>query len=203
MKLLVLGATGRTGRHVTRQALARGHDVTAVVRDAISIPPHDRLRLAAANPLDADALANLLLGQDAVISCLGQRTRADAGLLQNAAAAMLQAMSRAEVRRYLVVSQGLLFPLRGLFAAVLRRMLARYIADSTAMERLVTASAVEWTIVRPPRLLDGDTSRGYRVEVGTMPERSRAMQYVDLAAFLLDAAERRSYPHAIVGLTSG
>jgi NAD(P)-dependent dehydrogenase (short-subunit alcohol dehydrogenase family) len=137
MKLLVLGATGRTGRHVTRQALARGHDVTAVVRDAMSIPPHDRLRLATANPLDADALADLLLGQDAVISCLGQRTRARAGLLRNAVAAMLRAMSRAEMRRYLVVSQGLLFPLRRLFAAVLRRMLARYIADSTARKRLV------------------------------------------------------------------
>jgi uncharacterized protein YbjT (DUF2867 family) len=167
MKLLVIGATGRTGRHLTRQALARGHGVTAVVRDRMSFDPHDRLELSGANPLDAQGLAQLRPGHDAVISCLGQRTRADADLLRNAAKAMLQAMTRAEMLRYLVVSQGLLFPVRGPVAAVLRMILARSIADTTAMEQLVHESEGEWTIARPPRLLEG----GLHVDIGSRLER--------------------------------
>jgi putative NADH-flavin reductase len=110
MKLFVVGASGRTGRQVIRQALTRGHSVAAIVRHPGSLDPHQRLQIVTGNPLDADHLTPILAGHDAVISCLGQRSRADASLLQDAAAAMLTAMNRIGVRRNLVVSQGLLFP---------------------------------------------------------------------------------------------
>jgi putative NADH-flavin reductase len=202
MKLFVVGASGRTGRQVIRQALTRGHSVAAIVRHPGSLDPHQRLQIVTGNPLDADHLTPILAGHDAVISCLGQRSRADASLLQDAAAAMLTAMNRIGVRRNLVVSQGLLFPGWSPTVALLRVILARYVADTTAMERLVRASGTEWTIVRPPRLLEGGVPRGYRIKVGTQPEGTRAMQRADLATFLLDEAERREHPREIVGITS-
>jgi len=134
MKIVLLGRTGRTGRHVLRQALARGHSVTALVRGQGTDQEHERLQTVVGSPLCLDDLVPILAGHDVVISCLGQRSRRDAELLHRAASATLEAMSRTGVRRLLVISQGLLFPSRNPIVALLRLILARHIADSTAME---------------------------------------------------------------------
>jgi putative NADH-flavin reductase len=70
------------------------------------------------------------------------------------------------------------------------------------MERRVRVSETDWTIARPPRLLDGGGRRGYRVAVGSAPAGAWAMQRADLAAVLLDATEKHQYSRAIVGVTS-
>ena len=202
MQILVVGATGRTGRRVVEQALARGHGVTALARRRTAFERHERLRTATGNPTSAGELEPALEGCDAVISCLGQRSRHDATLLRDAAVAMLEAMRGRSVAPYLVVSQGLLFPSKGWLVAALRVLLRRYVADSAAMEQILRASDVEWVIVRPPRLADGGARRGYRAEVGARPRGPAVMQRADLASFLLDEAERREHPRAIVGLTS-
>lgn len=202
MNLVVLGATGRTGRCVVEQALVRGHAVTAIVRAAGGLPSRERLTTVVADPLRADLVAPALANQDVVISCLGQSSRTDAHLLRNAASATLKAMARTGVQRYLVVSQGLLFPSRNPIILLLRLILARHVADSAAMERLVSASSIEWTIVRPPRLLEGGGLRGYRLQPGAQPKGSWSMQRTDLAAYLLDEAERREHARTIVGITS-
>ncbi|MCP3404751.1 NAD(P)-dependent oxidoreductase [Bradyrhizobium sp. CCGB01] len=185
MKLVVLGATGRTGRLVTEQALARGHSVAA-----------------ASEPRDSDQLTSLITGQDAVISCLGQRSSKDGGLLQESARAVIRAMTTCGVRRYLVISQGLLYPTANPLLLLLRLLLARQVADSTAMEREIRAAHLDWTIVRPPRLLEGGRPRGYRFNVGAMPPGKVIMERADLAAFLLDEAEAQNHVRAIVGLAS-
>ncbi|MFD2395668.1 NAD(P)H-binding protein [Prauserella oleivorans] len=73
MKITVFGATGGTGTHVVGQALAAGHDVTAVVRGATrpEVPADSRLYVAEAPLGDPDALVPLVTGRDAVISALG------------------------------------------------------------------------------------------------------------------------------------
>jgi hypothetical protein len=71
------------------------------------------------------------------------------------------------------------------------------------MERLVRASATDWTIVRPPRLLDGESLRGYRTTVGVQPADAWAMQRADLTTFLLDETEKHGHSRVIVGVKSG
>ncbi|HJZ75962.1 MAG TPA: NAD(P)H-binding protein [Vicinamibacterales bacterium] len=181
--LFALGATGRTGRHVTDQAIARGHRVTAMVRRPQSLNPHARLNIVIGDPLNADDLAKTLPGHHAVISCLGQRSSTDATLLQDAAKALVRAMGRTAMRRCVVLSQGLLFPSRNPMIGLFRMMLARHVADSTAMERVLQESSIDWTIVRPPYLKDGGTKRGYRAEVGVAPAGAWSMQRCDLATF--------------------
>src|SRR5262245_45079360 len=63
--------------------------------------------------------------------------------------------ARTGMRRCVVVSQGLLFPSRNPMIGLLRMMLARHVADSTAMERVLQESSIDWTIARPPYLKDG------------------------------------------------
>lgn len=203
MKLLVIGATGRTGRLVTAQALARGHEVTALVRRSSALDPAEHLRIVVGDPLRVDALAPILEGQDVVISCLGQRSPQDARLLQDAATAALTAMTRSGVHRYLVVSQGLLFPSRNPLVLFLRLILARPFADTIAMENLIRKADVGWTIVRAPRLLEYGAACGYRVEVEARPRGALTMQYADLAAFLVDQAEKPAHVNQIVGIAGG
>jgi putative NADH-flavin reductase len=202
MNLFLLGATGRTGRLVVEQALSRGHAVTTMTRKPGTLRSHERLEIITGNPLCADDLVPVLANQHAVISCLGQRSAQDATLLHDAAVVALDAMARAGVRRYLVISQGLLFPSWNPIVALLRLILARHCADSRAMEHVLRASNVEWTIVRPPYLKEGGTPRGYRVQSGAQPGGAWAMQRADLAAFLLDEAERGEHKNVVVGITS-
>jgi putative NADH-flavin reductase len=203
MNLFLLGATGRTGRLIVERALSRGHGVTAMVRDPATLPAQPRLHIETADPLGADLLARNLAGHEVVISCLGQKSRGDAHLLEKAASATLDAMARTGVRRILVVSQGLLFPSWNPLIFLLRLILARHVADSVAMEQLVRTSDIHWTIVRPPRLLEGGASQGYRIKIGAQPKGSWSMQRIDLAAFLLDEAESGKHKRHIVGITSG
>jgi putative NADH-flavin reductase len=207
VNLILLGATGRTGQLVVEQALSRGHAVTAVTR--ASSAPHlsalhanGALQVAVGDPRTSDALTPIIVGHNAVISCLGQRSRQDAGLLRDSAAAVLAAMAASGIRRYLVVSQGLLFPSWNPVVILLRAILARHVADSMAMERLIEPSSTDWTIVRPPRLVDGGGPRGHRARVGALPDGAWTMRYADLAAFLLDAAQNDEHLKTVVGVAS-
>lgn len=159
MKLLLIGATGRTGRFVADQAVSRRHTVTVIVRAPTELNRDGRLRAVVGNPLHASELTAVFPGHDVTISCLGQRSPDGATLLTDAATAAIEGMRRSEVDRYLVVSQGLLFYSHNPIILVLRLLLARYVSDPRAMEHLVSASEFKWTIVRPPRLKSGRTIR--------------------------------------------
>jgi putative NADH-flavin reductase len=129
MKLYIIGGSGRTGHHVVGQAIARGHDVTALVRreDALELQPH--LQLIKGDASQPEDVASFLDGHDAVLSCLGHRRYADIHLLQDSADALLDAMACTGVNRCLFVSHGLLFAGRWSFAPLVRRFQARNVED--------------------------------------------------------------------------
>src|ERR1700716_3100022 len=72
MNLVVLGATGRTGRLVVEQALISGHNVTALVRSPEKVATsHPNLRVVIGAATETSAVSGALEGADAVISTLG------------------------------------------------------------------------------------------------------------------------------------
>ena len=201
MKILVIGGTGRTGQALAALALAKGHQVTIFGR-------RQPLNLAAessfmtGDPQQESDLQIAIPGHNAVVSSLGQRSARDAGVLGRSAMATVAVMKNLNVRRYIVVSQGLLFPSSNPLIWLLRLILGRHVADSRAMENVVAGSDLDWTIVRPSRLTMGKNSRGYKIMAGGKPNGSISMDYMDLAACLLDIAEKRSHISEIVGVTS-
>jgi uncharacterized protein len=102
--IAVFGAMGNIGRQIVREAQARGHDVTAVVRDPASVGTHRaRLQVVRGDILDpADVLA-AVAGHDAVISAVGPRPSDDPQMLVAAARSLLDALPRAGVNRLIVV----------------------------------------------------------------------------------------------------
>ena len=81
--------------------------------------------------------------------------------------------------------------------------MATKLADARAMEQVVRASDIDWTIVRPPRFKHGVDADGYRAKAWARPTRRWSpMKFTDLADFLLDAVERRQFIRQIVGVAS-
>lgn len=183
MKVLVVGATGGSGRAAVAALLAEGHEVTAFARRAsTAFAGRDGVR-----PVDGDATVTAdvdraVRGQDAVVVTLGiaesavrVRLRGSAGtpldVRSRGTAAVVAAMHRHGVRRLVVQSsygvgetRALLpFSSRLVFALVLRPQ----IADHEEQERVVRASGLDWTLVQPVYLTDGEEPAAVSTTGGT------------------------------------
>jgi len=202
MKLFVLGATGRTGMEIVNLALMRGHEVTAFVRSPQKLRPAASLTIVRGDPRRREAIAAALPGHDAVLSAIGAPPR-DAlrpnTLLTDCARATVDAMTSSGVARLAIVSAAVLFPEKGLFFAFFRWLLKHHARDLRAMEDVVQASGLEWTIARPPRLQKShDIS--FQALRDALPPGSRVMSFRSVAWFMLEAVERRSHLTEVVGL---
>ncbi|MBX7552173.1 SDR family oxidoreductase [Streptomyces sp. NPDC004232] len=198
MKIVVFGANGPTGRQVTAQATAAGHTVTAVTRHPDAFPPGGpRLRIEAADVLDATAVERVVAGQDGVISALGvPYGRAPVTVYSAGLTHITRAMTLHGVRRLVCVSSTIMFdvpaPGEGVFfRKVLEPFFARVVGrtvydDMRRMEKIVGASDRDWTVLRPAGLFDTDAVSDYRLAPARLPGRftSRA----DLAHALVREA---------------
>ncbi len=192
MRLLVFGASGRTGREVVRQALARGFNVTAFVRHTARLPlAHANLRLVTGEITDPTAVARVLSGHTGVISTLGVGTplRHDPAVIEGVRT-IARASEHASVARLVYLSFIGVSDSRDAAGFLLRQlsttMLRHEVADHEIKEAAVTESFVDWTIVRPPKLTNGRLTAAYRVGESIrarspLPMMSRA----DVADFLL------------------
>jgi putative NADH-flavin reductase len=207
MRLLILGATGGTGRELVEQGLARRHRITALVRSPERLgEPRPGLTVLPGDPLGSDAIVAALPGHDAVLSTIGPPGPGRTTVARDSARAIVTAMKATGARRLLVVSVGVLFDDAGLLGAALRKTFMRGIADDAAeMERTVEASDLEWTIVRPPRLTNGPCTERYAVRAGSLPVGAGGLATIrrsDLAHFMLDEAARSTHLRQIVGIAA-
>jgi putative NADH-flavin reductase len=203
MRLFVLGATGKTGRALVAQDLARGHVITAFGRSAARDDTTETLRVVVGNPMRADDLATALPGHDAVLSALGTRGLGATAVLVDSARATIDAMQRAGVRRLIVISSSLVDPRGGWLSVVAARTLLRHTAsDQRAMETLVTQSELDWTVLRPALLGDGALSGRYTVSPVSagIPASRAGMSRADVAQMMLDTVERGAHVKEIVWL---
>jgi putative NADH-flavin reductase len=206
MKLVVLGATGGTGLEIVRQAIERGHSVTALVRSPERLKPfRDRIIVKQGDLLNPAELEQVIQNQDAVLSGFGPRvpvSKADANLLQRFAVALTSAMVHAGISRVVVESVAFLFRDSLVPPAYLlgRLFFPRTIADASAMERVFGESELDWTMVRPPGLTDKPYTGRYRVREGHLPRFGFTISRADVADFMLKVVENRSAIRKIVGV---
>jgi putative NADH-flavin reductase len=198
-RLLILGATGGIGRALMNQAIDQGHRVTAFVRSPEKLgAPRDGVTARKGDPRNADELREALVGHDAVLSALGPPGPGPTTIHRDSARSTVTAMHATGVRRLLVVSVAVLFENQGVTSWLLRNTLLRNIAeDAGEMERIVTASDLDWTIVRPPRLTNGPN---YRIEDDRMPRGGSSVSRADVAHFLLEELERGAHVCRMVGM---
>ena len=205
MNITVFGATGSLGRHLVDQALASGHDVTAVTRDSARLTRrHDRLTIVEADATDAAACVPAVKGADVVVVSLGDGRR---GTVREAGTrAVVEAMREAGVSRLVCQSTLGVGSSRVhltpwwryvMFGAVLRRAYA----DHVAQEAVVRSSGLDWTILRPSAFTDAPAAKVGEVRHGfdgsTQGLRLKVRR-ADVAAFLLaQAGDSTNVPRAV------
>ena len=199
MNILVFGATGATGQQVVKQALSRGHRVTAFVRRPEALETADNVRIVVGDATrDKSKIAEAMSGQELVISTLGRRNsfRSD-HLISRSMEAIVPSMEQAGVRRMTLMSSfGVGESLRDapLIPGIMYRVLLKDIfADKETAERGLRASGLDWTIVYPVLLTNGPLTEQYRVgerlDLHGISKISRA----DVAHFILTEAENRRF----------
>lgn len=198
MKLVIFGATGATGRELLKQALAAGHEVTALARNPAKLAAQAGLRVVKGNALDGVAVGGAIAGQEAVITALGSRSLRDATLLPESMQHILAGMKQHGVRRLIVMGASGTMPQaeerlspfkRGMFRLVKATLLRRPFESQTAMQAMVRASDTEWTIVQPPRLLNSPARGRIRVDGEALPVNGVVIPRADVARFMLAQLE--------------
>jgi putative NADH-flavin reductase len=192
MRLGLLGGSGRIGSHVLNWAVDAGHEVRALARDPRSLPTVPSVTVLVGEATDVAAVAEVAAGADAVVSALGPRGAKTPSLLGTAADVMVAAMDKAGVGRLVCVSAAGAFidgdpDMGALIKLVLPRLLAKQFADVRDMESIVTASDLDWTLVRPARLVNAPQTGRYRVRPDFAPVGGRTIARSDVAHFIAAA----------------
>jgi uncharacterized protein YbjT (DUF2867 family) len=169
MRILVVGGTGRTGRRIVQAALQEGHETLVLGRSATAENVPDGAVPVAVDVLDGAALDSVMGGVDTVVTALSipRQSRSPFAtptgppdLHQRSTRTLLEAMGRHGVSRLIKVSaQGVgdSAPRAGwgFRLLVATSHLRGAFADHAVADELVRASAVKFTILRPPILVDG------------------------------------------------
>ena len=193
MRLALLGGSGRIGGHLLTALLTAGHDVTALARDPAALAGVSRgdgtLAVVTGGATDPAAVQTTVDGADAVLSALGPRGAKTPGLLGTAAVNMTSAMEKTGATRLICVSAAGAFvaddPDMGwLVKAILPRVLATTFADVREMERVVSGTNLDWTLVRASRLVNTAQTGRYRVRPDYTPAGGAKISRADVAHFL-------------------
>jgi len=201
MNIVVLGATGRTGRLVVQQALAAGHTVTALVRSPEKLTvSNPNLHVVVGHATDPSTVARVLDRADALISTLG----GGGSVISDSTRAIVEAADKAGVSRVVLLSSFMVE--RDRFNPVTRFLtgvaIGSMIKDKSAAEKALRASNLDWTIVYASFLTD--RPGGGHVEVLTERGRwtlSHRIARADVAAWLLRAATSPETSRRSVSIT--
>jgi putative NADH-flavin reductase len=220
MRLAIVAATGGIGSQILAQAVAAGHEVTAVVRSPekladlpVRVVVDD---LASADPATVESA---IRGVDAVLSGLGARSAAEAGVASRGTGSIVQAMQATGVRRIVVVSAASVgtvaspgrpnpprhnpgdgFFMRHIAAPLAKSAFRRHYEDLALMEDLLRDSGLDWTVTRPPRLLDRRLTGIYRTAYEQNVRAGMFISRADVAHLMLDVLTRPETVHRVIGI---
>ena len=222
MKLTIFGATGGIGAELVRQAITAGQEVTLAVRNPGKLAPSRNGTRVITTDLEAPdprSLESAVAGADAVLSGVGPRPMAKAGVAEHGTRAIVAAMEATGVRRIVVVSAAPIStmpspgrphppsrdPGEGWFmrhvgTPFFRAALRERYTDLALMEDVLRASDLDWTIFRPPLLTNGRLTGTYRTAFGRNLKGGGRISRADVAHAMLAALEQRDTIREEIGI---
>lgn len=209
MRIAIFGANGPTGRHLTEQALAAGHEVVAVTRRPGSLPARPSLAVAVADATDPEAVDAAIGGTDAVLSALGARFSKETITTYSASAtAITGAMAGHGIKRLLTVSSSIADPnwrptgahfFNHVLDPLVNRRLGRTLhEDMRRMEAVIRETNLDWTLVRPSGLFEHASVTDYQTAESSADGVFTAR--ADLAASMLRELEDQRYVRTAMGV---
>lgn len=200
MKIIIFGASGGLGLKVMESALDLGHFITAFVRSPEKVKiRHPNLTVFQGDVMDSAAVAKAIEGLDAVISTLGPSRPPIPHMMELAAKNILAGMREHGVQRLIsTTGAGVRQPedqpkfVDKFFGVLLNLLAKEVVADSAENVKVIQASDLDWTVVRFPRLTDGEHMGKYRVGyVGR--DSSTQFSRADAADFILKELSEKKW----------
>jgi putative NADH-flavin reductase len=198
MKIVVFGATGKTGSCLVEQALDKGHTVVAYIRSASNaLPQHTGLKIVVGKLNDSDKLKEAIAGAEVCFSTLGGNSLTKRSPELVAGFKRIVTIAQQEgVMRFIYLSSIGAGESRNFMSSVPRFIVTDVLlrvplADHNANEQTLQASKLEWTIVRPGSLTNGPKTERWqhgseKISIKGNPKISRA----NVACFMLEQAEK-------------
>ena len=221
MKLTIFAATGGIGREALEQAVAAGYDVTAVARKPQNLIGATRIVSTDLSDPDRAVLTSAVEGADAVLSCLGPRTKSDAGIASMGTAAIVAAMQASGGGRIIVVSAAPVatvalpgrpappkhdpgdgFFMRYLLNPGIKVALKSHYVDLAIMEDELRESGLAWTAVRPPRLTSQPLTTAYRTALGMNVRGGVRVSRADVAHLMLAVLDQPETIGRTIGIAN-
>lgn len=200
----MIGASGKTGNYVWRQALEQGHEVSVFVRTASKLDAgKKKVNVISGDVFSADSVAEAIAGHDAVIICLGSTGLGDTSTLTTGTRNVIAAMTRHDVPRLIVISSagvGESWQQIGWMSRILfKTMLKNVFKDHIAQEALVKQADLDWTIARAGILTDKPASGDYRAD--NMAKTGKIAR-ADLADFLVMQVTGKRYMRQAISVSA-
>lgn len=195
MKITIIGATGGTGRSLVKQAVDAGHDVTVLVRPRPGLdPPDPRVAVVEGDARDPEAVAAAIEHADAVACVLGlQKPQGTA--VSDGTRIICEQMQQAGVERLVAVTAMGLGDSRDDTSAVgklfVRTFMRKTFEDRIRQEDVIRASALNYTLVRPMRLVDGPRTESYAAGSGVRGGMNSKVSREDVAHLVLRQLQTR------------
>ncbi|MGJ7910092.1 NAD(P)-dependent oxidoreductase [Neobacillus sp. LXY-1] len=204
MNILLLGATGRVGSHILSYALHNKHHVTVLVRSPEKIQiNNENLRILQGNVLHIDDLVQAMSGVDVVFSALNTD---GTSTLSESIQLIVQAMESAAIKRIITVGTAGILQSR-ITPNILRyqsseskRKSTRAAEEHQKVFEVLKQSTLDWTIVCPTYLPDGQALGTYRVERDYLPEGGSEISVQDTAWFTYSQMNSHSFIKTRVGI---
>ena len=208
MKLLVFGSTGGTGRELVKQALQQDHNVVAYARNPASLDDikHTSLQVVRGDVLNPADLEGAVDAQEAVFCTIGAGA-ARTTLREDGTRNIVEAMEKTGVQRLICQSSlgvgdsraNLPFFTKYIIVSIFLR---HAFADHERQEAVVKQSSLDWTIVRPPHLIDGPRTGVYRHGFSTTDRDFQGkISRADVADFMLKQVTDDTYVHQTPGVS--
>ncbi|WP_341201637.1 SDR family oxidoreductase [Planomicrobium okeanokoites] len=202
MKLAIFGATGRVGSEILKRALEDGHQVTALQRSP-KLDKHPNLETVFGNVREGKDIERVITGADAVFSALGTDKTTT---LTDALPFIIESMDRHGIKRIITIGTA------GILNSRLEDEKLRYQGGDSNRKmtfaaeehekafRLLEQSNLEWTIVCPTYLPDGEAKGGYRVEKDFLPEGGKQISTGDTGEFAYRQLKESTFVRSRVGI---
>ncbi|WP_322904280.1 NAD(P)-dependent oxidoreductase [Paenibacillus sp. SGZ-1009] len=208
MKMIIFGATGKTGRELLLQGLEQGHEVTAFVRNPDKLNmEHPLLYVVQGDVTSYDDVNAALAAKhyDTVFSALGAKTPFQRNLrLVEAVRHITRAAAEQQAGKIVHISfvgtrkdAGKLGWLYRLVTPLLMRNL---LADHRDKEKIIAAGAANWVLVQPPLLTNGERTGSYYYEtaIRQLPTSKKKLSRANLAEFMLKQAQQSEHDRKAV-----
>ncbi|PID22280.1 hypothetical protein CSV61_05375 [Sporosarcina sp. P3] len=204
MKIAVFGATGRTGSEIVRHALTDGNEVTALVRSPEKCKSHEKLTIIAGDVRNQNAIKKALVGADAVVSALGTDKTTT---LTEAMPTIIDGMKEHGIKRIVTIGTA------GILNSRTEPSKLRYQSNESHRKLTFAAeehhkvftmlqdSGLDWTIICPTYLPDGEAVGNYRTERDFLPIDGAQISTGDTAAFAYDELSKQSHKGYRVGIS--